>query len=173
MSCTTCTVLSVATRRPPHTVAGSKLRICSFWLLLSCRGNVTSNLMMRLPFEPGCLLMGMPSPLRAAVTCNKCWQGQGHVTLLLQNKQVHQQYKLQSLRLHSYATKTTTHPAYRNTFCEPGCIICSFVLMFKLRLSSVTTEKSVPHRASARLRRLVKMRSSPSRLRCAAAGVTA
>lgn len=44
--------------------AGSKLRICSFCVLLSCRGKVTSYLMMRLPRCPGCLLMGIPSPLR-------------------------------------------------------------------------------------------------------------
>jgi hypothetical protein len=44
--------------------AGSKLRICSFCVLLSCRGKVTSYLMMRLPRCPGCLLIGIPSPLQ-------------------------------------------------------------------------------------------------------------
>lgn len=43
--------------------AGSKLRICSFCVLLSCLGKVTSYLMMRLPRCPGCRLIGMPSPL--------------------------------------------------------------------------------------------------------------
>lgn len=47
-----------------HKPEGSKLRICSFWLLLSCRGKVTSNLIMRFPRCPGCRLRGMPSPLQ-------------------------------------------------------------------------------------------------------------
>jgi hypothetical protein len=47
-----------------HKPEGSKLRICSFWLLLSCRGKVTSNLIRRFPCCPGCLLIGMPSPLQ-------------------------------------------------------------------------------------------------------------
>ena len=59
----------------PHRAAGNKLRICSFWLLLSCRGNVTSNLMIILPFCPGCLLIGMPSPLQQPVSQQSLHKG--------------------------------------------------------------------------------------------------
>jgi hypothetical protein len=47
--------------------AGSRLRICSFWLLLRPRGKATSQRMTRLPRRPGCRLMGMPSPLVCVV----------------------------------------------------------------------------------------------------------
>jgi hypothetical protein len=53
---------------------------------------------------------------------------------------------------------------HRNTFCAPGCMIWSCVLTFMLRPSSVCTVNSVPHRASDKLTRLWKTRSSPSRL---------
>lgn len=43
-------------------------------------------------------------------------------------------------------------------------MIWSCVLTFKLRPSSVCTVNSMPHRASDRLTRLLKIRSSPSRL---------
>lgn len=55
-----------------YTMDGSKLRICSFWLLFSCRGNTTSNFMTKLPLAPGLLLMGMPSPLKQQQSARDC-----------------------------------------------------------------------------------------------------
>lgn len=65
---------------PEPQLAGNAARILSFWLLSSWRGKATSNLMMMLPFWPGCLLMGMPSPLQEQAGRVEVPQGQGGIS---------------------------------------------------------------------------------------------